>query len=35
METKPKVPLVVGVTALTIMCMLVVLARYAFSHLAG
>jgi hypothetical protein len=35
METKPKLPLVAGVIALTIMCMLWLLARYAFSHLAG
>jgi len=35
METKPKLPLVVGVIALTVMCMVLVLARYAFSHLAG
>jgi hypothetical protein len=35
METKPKVPVVVGVIALTVMSMLFLLARYAFSHLAG
>jgi len=35
METKPKLPLIVGVIALTIMSMLVLLAQYAFRHLAG
>jgi hypothetical protein len=35
METKPKLPLVVGVTALTVMSLLLLVARYAFSHLAG
>jgi len=35
METRPKLPVVTGVIALTVMCGLWLLARYAFSHFAG